>query len=146
MPGNKKAKKKYTPKPVYFPNIVNSMFAFDPLVEALDRLIEYGEIQQDDFDNYVYTNPANEEESFVAGLEIYYDVTKLVAERLNKEIDVSPLAQLREEMEAKEGFDEDTILNAAECLKLCKVILANAPTLTVREITLQIADKRRSEK
>lgn len=142
MPGNKKAKKKYTPKPVYFPNIVNSMFAFNPLMEALDSLIQHGTIMQDEFGKYIYRNSVNENESFVAGLEIYRDVVKKVLKTYGKECDLTPLDLLREEMLAMDGFEEETILDAKICLEKCKQILSSTPTLLVRKMTLEVGAER----
>lgn len=146
MSKNKKPKKKYTPRTVYFPKIINSMFAFKPLEEALEKLLIHGEILQDNFGFYVYRNNVNEEESFIAGLEIYSELSKRLYEYFKYEpLDITSLLNLRDEMEAQEGFYEGTIEEALITLEKCKSIIAKAPTLVVRELTLQIGLERKEK-
>lgn len=146
MGTTKKPKKKYKPRTVYFPKILNTMFAFAPLEEGLNKLLNHGEILQDDFDNYVYLNSCNEEESFTAGLEVYTRIVGLLCEARSLQLDLTPALVLRDEMEAKEGFDEETILNAKVCLENCKQVIATSDTLLVRKFTMQVGVERDQER
>lgn len=142
MAKTKKPKKKYVPRTVYFPKIINTMLAFSPLQDALDNLVDKGEILADCCGKYVYRNSVNEEESFEAGLEIYSRVVELICEKNNLKYNLEPIKALHAEMVAQEGFEEETILNAKECLEFCRLIIAAAPTLLVRELTLQVGRER----
>lgn len=129
-----KKKKKYVPKPVYYPNLVISIHVFTPFEKALDALIETEEVHTDENGTYIYYDGGKIAQSFEAGLKVYKNFVDLYCKRSGAVIDTAPLEVLRQAMIRKEGFDEDEILQARECIQGCKELISKIPAKLSREL------------
>lgn len=144
MAKNKKPKKKYTPRTVYYPKIIIAMQAIDPIEKALDNLLEKGEILEDSDGIYVYKSFDGQMESFEAGLDIYTKVVEKVLEirQINPTLDLSPLLVLRQAMIDQENFSESNILEAKKCLEVCKEVISLSPAKLIRELAVTVGEQR----
>jgi hypothetical protein len=112
------------------------MSAITPIENALYALINNSEMLVDDDGEYVYKAFDGELESFEAGLFVYSYVIENAAKRIGVDINLNALNSLREEMLAKDGFDEDIMLSACDCLEKCKWVINKSPPKLIRELTL----------
>lgn len=142
MSKNKKPKKKYTPRTVYYPKLIIGMQAMDPIQNALDSIIIHGEVLTDHDGNYVYKTFDNQLESFEAGLDIYVKTAERIMDLTTNKIDLTNLKLLREQMIEQEGFDEEVLEKAKLELELCKKIISVSPPKMVREIATHIGQER----
>lgn len=144
MAKNKKPKKKYTPRTVYYPKIIIAMQAIDPIEKALDNLLEKGEILEDSDGVYVYKSFDGQMESFEAGLDIYTKVIQKALEvrQSNTTLDLSPLLVLRQAMIDQENFSESNILESKKCLELCKEVINQTAPKLIRELASMIGEQR----
>lgn len=142
-------KKKYVPKPVYFPSIIIAKQAFDPLEKAVNNILEIGELDEDQFGNFVYLNENGSLESFSAGLEIYIRTIEKIVEHYNKEgkanieVDLSSMVELKESMDNHSEFSETMLINVKKCFQICKYIISKAPPALTRHVALTIAKERK---
>lgn len=135
MAKSKKPKKKYTPKPVYYPNIVNQLNSFTPFEDALQRLLETGEAEVDDFGSLTYKTSAGVVQSFESTLRVYIQVAELCAKRKNlTTLNLRPLSLLQNRMFERKGFDEEEIEQAKDTLKVTRMLLSRMHTLEIRDI------------
>lgn len=142
MAKNKKPKKKYTPRIVYYPKLIIAMHAIKPIEDALKNLLEHDEILEDESGNYVYRAFDNQIESFEAGLDIYIKVIANAAQHLNALIDLNPLIQLKQEMEDQLEFSESNLKTSLDCLEKCRLIIQAAPPKLIRELSIQAGNER----
>ena len=91
-----KKKKKYIPKPVYYPNLVIGIHVFTPFEKALDALIETEEVHTDENGTYIYYDGIKAAQSFEAGLKVYKNFVDLYGKRSGVVIDTAPLEVLRQ--------------------------------------------------
>lgn len=143
MAKSKTSKKKYIPKPIYYPNLIIAIHAFKPIEDAITQIIETSEIDQDQFGNYLYINGDNKPESFIDGLEIYISVITNICIINKITFDMTPLFDLRQTMLDHDDFSEFMLVKAKKCLSQCKVFIAKTPSNVTRYIALQLAEARK---
>lgn len=136
MASNKKPKKKYTPKPVYYPNLVIGIHAFTNFEEALDKFLATGEVQTDEIGNFIYVDNGGVTQSFRDALMVYTSLIHIYGTRVGKVFDYKPLTILQNRMFERRGFDEEEFIKAKECLKLCREIVSKIPGNELRNIML----------
>ena len=71
MGKNKKPKKAYKPKTVFVPSIFNSMLTFEPIEQALKRIVETGTMMLDEHDIPIYMDLTGNRQSIESGLKTY---------------------------------------------------------------------------
>lgn len=135
MSKNKRPRKKYTPREVYSPNLVNQINAFQPIEEALDRLIETGVCLEDSNGDLVYQSANKVPISFKESLSVYITVIDVYASRNNLAIDTSPMGKLLNAFYEARDIDESLILETRQLLKICREIICKISALELRSIT-----------
>lgn len=133
-----KAKKKYVPRPVHYPQMVIATHTFDPVEKALDDLIETETLQVDDNGVYVYFDPMGRRYSFESGLFVYICYVEIYCEQSKQVMDVAPLQALLDQIKAKDGFDEEVIMAAKESIRLCKELVSKVSGPDSRAIMAKI--------
>lgn len=134
MPKPKKTKKKYTPRPVYYPQIMTKVNSFGPFEAAMDKLIETGEVELDENGHYVYHHTDKTQRSFESDLYLYARFAELYCESKGLKVDTEPLWKLRESMLAKGDLDFKEIQAMQTTLEICKKILMVVNPIESRNI------------
>ena len=134
MAGNKKPKKKYVPKKMYTPNILNQMNSFSAFEEALTKLLKTGESEVDDVGILIYKTTSGMVQSFESTLRVYIQILEVYALRSKVSMNIDILSVLQNRMYERKGFDEEEIEQALVCLGECKKHFASIPTVVFRDI------------
>ena len=134
MPKNKKPKKKYVPRDVYHPQILNSVNSFGPFEDALKKLVETGEVELDENDHYIYRHTDGSVRAFESDLYLYARYAEIYGDRKGIVVDTTSLWKLRESMLAKGDLCLSEILGMQETLEVCKRILTTIKPTESREI------------
>lgn len=134
MAGNKKPKKKYIPKKMYTPNILNQMNSFSAFEEALTKLLKTGESEIDDVGILIYKTASGMVQSFESTLRVYIQILEIYALRCKVVVHTDILSVLQNRMYERKGFDEEEIEQALVCLGECKKHFASIPTVVFRDI------------
>ena len=96
MAKNKKPRKKYTPRDVYYPQIMTRVNSFGPFEEALQKLVDTGEVELDQDDNYIYRHTDGSIRAFESDLYLYARFAEIHGETKGYQVDTTPLWKLRE--------------------------------------------------
>lgn len=142
-------KKKYIPKPVKYPLMIRAMHAFKPIEEALDKLLEEGEILEDQFGNYVYKTGYEKYESFEAGLYIYARVSERLAKLRQPEensFKAVGLKKLRKVLVEKGELSETLILEAKQSMAICSKLISVAKADDLSRIVAEVNSQRIRDK
>lgn len=134
MAGNKKPKKKYVPKKIYNPNILNQMNSFSAFEEALSRFLKTGETEVDEAGVFIYKTNSGLVQAFESTLRVYIQLIEIFCMRKKTSFDTRPLSILQNRMFERKGFDEEEIENAQLAISNCKTILSRMNPLEVRDI------------
>lgn len=135
MTKKKKSGKKRIPRPLYYPQLVVGTYTFDPLIKALDDIIETGEIETDEVGNYVYRNTLGVQKTIASSLLLFMHYLGFYAQRRQIELDVTPLENMLPVFQQKEDAFTESALNAAKsCLAMTKQVLSTIPPSEHREI------------
>lgn len=134
MANNKKPRKKYTPRAVYHPNLINQMNSFSAFETALERLAETGECMVDEFGCLTFVGSNGTIQSFESTLRVYIHVLEICVLRKLFTLDTTSLSVLQNRMFERNGFDEEEIAQAQEVLKKARILLSRVNTLVVRDI------------
>lgn len=143
MGKSNKPKKKYTPKPIRYPSLVTQINSFYPFEQALDRLLNTGEIETDAIGLYIFKDGAGINQSFVSTLKVYIEIIEIYAQRNHLTINTRPLHILQNRMFEARGFDEEEIIKARETLNVCKEIICKINSKELLDIlgTVRISMK-----
>ena len=134
MPKNKKPRKKYTPRDVYHPQLMNRVNSFGPFEDALQKLIDTGEVELNENDHYIYRHTDGSVRAFESDLYLYARYAEIYGDRKGIVVDTVPLWKLRESMLAKGDLCLSEILGMQETLEVCKRILTTIKSVESREI------------
>ena len=134
MAGNKKPKKKYVPKKMYTPNILNQMNSFSAFEEALTKLLKTGETEIDDVGILIYKTASGMVQSFESTLRVYIQILEIYAIRCKVVVNTDILSVLQNRMYERKGFDEEEIEQALLCLSECRKHFASIPCILFRDI------------
>lgn len=134
MPKNKKPRKKYVPRDVYHPQLLNRVNSFGPFEDALQKLIDTGEVELDENDHYIYRHTDGSVRAFESDLYLYARFAEIFADRKGILVDTAALWKLRESMLAKGDLCLSEILGMQETLEVCKRILTTIKSTESREI------------
>lgn len=135
MAKNKAPKKKYQPRPVYFPQLINSMMYFDPIIRALDALAERQEMKIDEHGNYVIDNGTGTLLSFAEALDVFTRYVEVFFHRMQKPAPfLNHIRALHEIVKAKLPFDYELILTVQKILVQYRDVLARIPPAMSRDI------------
>ena len=134
MPKNKKPRKKYTPRDIYHPQLMNRVNSFGPFEDALQKLIDTGEVELDENDHYIYRHTDGSVRAFESDLYLYARYAEIYGDRKGAIVDTTPLWKLRDSMLAKGDLCLSEILGIQSTLEICKQILTNIKATESREI------------
>ena len=134
MAKNKKPKKKYKPKEVYYPQIMTRVNSFGPFEDALQKLIDTGEVELDENDHYIYRHTDGSVRAFESDLYLYARYAEIYGDRKGIVVNTTPLWKLRESMLAKGDLCLSEILGMQETLEVCKRILTTLKSTESRDI------------
>ena len=134
MAKNKKPKKKYKPKEVYYPQIMTRVNSFGQFEEALQKLVNTGEVELDQDDNYIYRHTDGSIRAFESDLYLYARFVEIRSETKGYQVDTTPLWKLRESLLAKGDLCLSEIKDMQKVLEICKQILTTIKSVESREI------------
>ena len=134
MAKNKKPRKKYTPRDVYYPQLLTRVNSFGPFEDALQKLVETGEVELDENDQYIYRHTDGTIRAFESDLYLYARFVEIHGENKGFTVDTTPLWKLRESMLAKGDLCLSEILDMQKTLEVCKHILTSIKPTESREI------------
>ena len=134
MAKNKKPKKKYKPREVFYPQIMTRVNSFGPFEEALEKLIETQEVELDENGQYIYRHTDGSIRAFESDLYLYARFAEIHGENKGFIVDTTPLWKLRESLLAKGDLCLSEILGMQSTLEICKQILATIKPTESREI------------
>ena len=134
MPKNKNIEKKYTPRDVYHPQLMNRVNSFGPFEDALKKLVDTGEVELDENDHYIYRHTDGSVRAFESDLYLYARYAEIYGDRKGIVVDTTPLWKLRESMLAKGDLCLSEILGMQSTLEVCKQILTNIKATESRDI------------
>ena len=134
MAKNKRPRKKYTPRDIYHPQILNSVNSFGPFEDALKKLVDTGEVELDENDQYIYRHVDGSIRAFESDLYLYARFAEIFADRKGILVDTAALWKLRESMLAKGDLCLSEILGMQSTLEICKRILTTIKATESREI------------
>ena len=127
MAKNKKPKKAYKPKTVFVPSIFNSMLTFEPIEQALKRIVETGTMMLDEHDIPIYMDLTGNRQSIESGLKTYKLLIKQHSTEQGHPIILRPFEELENALKNNEPLDEEVIENAIECINQCRNFVARTP-------------------
>jgi len=141
----KRAKKKYVPRPVYYPGMIIQIHAFSEFERALDNFLATGQVDTDHEGTFIFKNNAGIVQAYDCALYIYIRLATIYGQRNNKVYNLKPLSILQNRMYERRGFDEEEIEAAKKCLDVCRQILCKIPAPEVRDILTSIKTSLRLE-
>lgn len=134
MAAKKKPKKKYVPRPVYYPGLIVQIHAFENFENALNMFLETEEVETDSTGLFIYYDNAGIKQSFESSLRVYITLANIYGERNNLQFNLHPLTILQNRMFERRGFDEEEIEEAKKALDICKQIICKIPAREIRNI------------
>ena len=134
MPKTKKPRKKYVPRDIYHPQILNSVNSFGPFEDALQKLVDTGEVELDENDHYIYRHADGSIRAFESDLYLYARFAEIHGENKGFTVNTEPLWKLRESMLAKGDLCLSEILGMQKSLEVCKRILTTIKPTESRDI------------
>ena len=134
MPKNKKPRKKYIHRDVYYPQLLTRVNSFGPFEDSLQKLVETGEVELDENDQYIYRHTDGTIRAFESDLYLYARFVEIHGENKGFTVDTTPLWKLRESMLAKGDLCLSEILDMQKTLEVCKHILTSIKPTESREI------------
>lgn len=146
MGKSNKPKKKYTPKPIRYPSLVTQINSFYPFEQALDRLLNTGEIETDSVGLYIFKDGSGVNQSFVSSLKVYIEVIEIYCNRHNLTFNTKPLHVLQNRMFEARGFDEEEIIEARKALDICKQIICKINPKVLMDILNSVRISMKMEK
>lgn len=138
----KKTKKKYTPRPVHYPQLIIALHSFEPLEKALEELLVEETISEDNNGNYVFIDPTGRVRLFDADLFLYIQYVLIFAQRTEQVLDVTNMIKLRQVMNDKSEFEESVINAALSDIRKYKNLLSKIPSKISRGILETIRNHR----
>lgn len=133
-----KPKKKYVPKPVRFPQLLNGFTAFLPVITALETILRDKTILVGPRDDYVYVQANGLMYSLFDELTLFENFIARWCERNKREFDVRALIRFKTQLTNKTGFDEEIVSNCLDALKLFQRVFSACPAGEARHITKAI--------
>lgn len=146
MAKSSKQKKKYVPKPIRYPSLVTQINSLLPFEQALDRLIEKGEIETDNTGMLIFKDGAGNNQSFVSSLKVYIEVIEIYCNRHKLTFNTKPLHVLQNRMFEARGFDEEEIIEARKTLDICKQIICKINPKDLMDILNSVRISMKMEK
>lgn len=146
MGKSSKPKKKYTPKPIRYPSLVTQINSFYPFEQALDRLLNTGEIETDSVGLYIFKDGSGVNQSFVSSLKVYIEVIEIYCNRHKLTFNTKPLHVLQNRMFEARGFDEEEIIEARKTLDICKQIICKIKPSELMDILNSVRISMKFEK
>lgn len=134
MAKNKKTRKKYKPREVFYPQIMTRVNSFHPFEEALNKLIETEEVELDENDHYIYRHPDGSIRAFESDLYLYARFVEIYAESKGKNINTQPLWTLRDSLLNKGNLVLSEIIGIKDILDICKNVLTSIKATESRKI------------
>ena len=134
MAKNKKPKKKYKPREVFYPQIMTRVNSFGPFEEALEKLIETQEVELDENGQYIYRHPDGSIRAFESDLYLYARFIEIFAERQQTKVDTGSLWKLRDSLLAKGDLLLSEIVGVKDTVSICKDILTKIKAIESRKI------------
>lgn len=138
MSKDKKRKKKYVPREVYYPGLMIQLHSFSEFEKALDNFLIHERVEVDHEGTFTYKNSKGVVQSFASTLHVYTLLSYHYGQRNKISYDLQPLAVLQNRMYERRGFDEEEILAARKALDIPRQILTKANPLEVRDILLTV--------
>jgi hypothetical protein len=138
MATTKKPNKKYVPKLVRYPSLVTQHNSFGPFESALDRLLDTGESEMDEYFILTYKDGTGNNQSYFYTLETYIKVSEIYASRAKLTYDFSSLRVLQNRVFDALVIDEEEVLRGKEALKICKKIISSIPYSLLKDIITTI--------
>jgi hypothetical protein len=123
MGKSSKPKKKYTPRQVRAPSLITSMNSFEPFEKALNKLLDTGECETDQFGTLIYKDPSGVTQAFAFTVKTYIEIIDIYCKKHNLIYDLKPLHLLQNSLYEAIGFDEEEIDKAKVVLQTCKDII-----------------------
>lgn len=134
MAKNKKTRKKYKPREVFYPQIMTRVNSFHPFEEALNKLIETEEVELDENDHYIYRHPDGSIRAFESDLYLYARFVEIYAESKGRNINTQPLWILRDSLLNKGDLVLSGIIGIKDILDICKNVLTSIKATESRKI------------
>ncbi len=134
MAKNKKTRKKYKPREVFYPQIMTRVNSFHPFEEALAKLIDTEEVELDENDHYIYRHPDGSIRAFESDLYLYARFIEIYVESKGGNINTQPLWTLRESLLAKGDLVLSEIIGIKDTLDICKNVLTAIKSSESRRI------------
>ena len=146
MAKSKKPKKKYRPREVFIPSILNAHFTFQPFEDALKRMLETGEMEIDEVGIPIYKDTYGKAQSFESGLKIYIRFISVYSECVQLNIDTKPFEVLM--VALREGYvvEEENIEEVMACFKTCRELVAITAPRTMTLLMQQVRKEMNDEK
>lgn len=139
-----KKKKKYTPRPVYYPAMIIAMHSFEPLEKAIEELLYAESISEDQNGDYVFIEPTGRVRHYVQDLFTYIQYLQIYGQRSNQQFDVVNLLKFRKVLQEKLEFKESEVKAVLEDIKKYKVLFSKIPSTESREILRIIKENNQS--
>lgn len=139
-----KKKKKYTPKPVYYPAVIVAMHSFEPLEKAIEELLYAESIIEDQNGDYVFIEPTGRVRHYEKDLFVYIQYALIYGQRSNQKLNVDNLVHFRKVLMNKLEFKESEIKAVLEDIKNFKILFSRIHPLESREILRIIKENNQS--
>lgn len=127
MAANKKPKKKYVPRDVFYPKLITQIHSFKPFEDALQKLLDTGECDSDQNGTLIYFDGLRKPQAFDASIKTYIDIIRIHGVRTGNAYKLRPLNILHNRLFEGISFSETEIKAAKECLEVCKQIICKIP-------------------
>lgn len=123
MAKNKKPKKAYKPKTVFVPSIFNSMLTFEPIEQALKRIVETGTMMLDEHDIPIYMDLTGNRQSIESGLKTYKLLIKQHSTEQGHPIILRPFEELENALKNNEPLTKRLLKTQLNALISVEILL-----------------------
>ena len=121
---SKKPKKKYKPRAVYYPGIINFQNSFKPFEDALNRILVTGEGNVDENNCLYYVDQGGVKHTFIGTLNIYLQLLEFYTKEKEIKFNLDPLYRLQNRIFEAILFDEEEIEGISEAVDLARRIVS----------------------
>lgn len=134
-----KKKKKYVPKQIVVPKLINALNSFGTFETAVEKILRDGEVELDEAGVFSYLDAKGVRTSIDSTLYIYLRMAEIYMTRKNLVIELGPLWKFREHVMAKNlWMDEEEIEAALACVAVCRKIYLSIPLEESRDILAMV--------
>lgn len=130
----KKQKKKYVPKPIYYPKLVIAIHSFLPFEEEVSRILKEGTLVLDEEGTPIYHDSYKKPLSVASGIFTYARMAEIYAVRKKTTFETKAMWDFLKAVNREIEMSEELIEEATRAFEACKKVFVSIPPVESRDI------------